>query len=124
MFLTLYENEWQAKVSSIAACILSEQKWNSPEVLPLTEDLAKLSKYLNTKLNEDSVKLRNKPDSSLWLSLCRATLARVILFNKRRAGEAAELRLEAYTGRPNWQTSFNEEISASLSQNEQELAKR
>ncbi len=49
---------------------------------------------------------------------------RMIVFNKRRSGEASRLRVNVYNARPDWTSAQNKEIESSLSPHEKELAKR
>jgi hypothetical protein len=46
------------------------------------------------------------------------------MFNKRRGGEASELRVETYKKRPDWRKANSTEIMKSLNKFEQELSKR
>ena len=45
-----------------------------------------------------------------WRKLSKLTMARLILFNKRRGGEVSRLLLKTYKERPNWKESMNNEI--------------
>ena len=65
-----------------------------------------------------------RPDVRTWRELSEMVLNRLILFNKRRGGEAARLRVETYTNRPDWQKSTSQDVVASLSGIEQQLFKR
>ena len=53
-----------------------------------------------------------------------STLARLVMFNKRRGGEASKMLLESYHQRPDWKQVNNPEIMASLSGFERELSRR
>lgn len=46
-FLTLYENEWTESVSSHAHSTLNERKYNKHLIIPLVEDVKKLSNFLH-----------------------------------------------------------------------------
>ena len=56
---------------------------------------------------------------------CHSWLYRVlIIFNKRRGGEASKLLLSAYQRRPNWNEEVNRELESTLSPVEQHLKHR
>lgn len=54
--------------------------------------------------------------------LASLTLTRIILFNKRRSGEASKMTLMQYSARPNWEQLGTEETKNSLSPFERKLA--
>ena len=58
--------------------------------------------------------LTDSPLYSTWRSLAQNVLARLIIFNKRRAGEVARLTLATYKDRPDWKGTGHSEIKASL----------
>jgi len=55
------------------------------------------------------------------LELCLASL---VIFNKRRGGEASRLLMSAYTDRPVWSEIANQEIVRSLTDMEKRLLRR
>ena len=127
-YLELHDSEWTSKVSSAALHTLGERKFNKPEFFPLTSDLVQLRKFqideikaLTTKVNGTE---HTQPASTTWASLAEVTLTRLILFNKRRGGEAAKLLVESYRNRPSWNTVGIQEVQKSLNPSEQQLIKR
>ena len=48
-FFKLMHNEWKDVISSIALATLKTNKFNKPEILPITEDLVILKKQRDTK---------------------------------------------------------------------------
>lgn len=104
---------------------LSERKYNKVNVLPLAEDIDKLRRYIDEKVTKTSSDLKKDPKSSeRWAFLAKLLLARLVMLNKRRGGEASKLTLKSYNSRPDWTQACNAEIMASLSMFEQELCKR
>ncbi|KAL3854696.1 hypothetical protein ACJMK2_013954, partial [Sinanodonta woodiana] len=99
-FLELMDAEWADKISSIALTTLKTNKFNKNDLLPLTSDLVKLKAIFET------------------------TLAKVVIFNKRRGGEAAQLLLETYAKQGFWKSKANVEILNSLSSVEKKLFSR
>lgn len=57
---------------------------------------------------EDSVKVEQ------WANLAKATLTRVILFNKRRSGETAMLQIKQFVNRQDW-SACSSDMKKSLS---------
>ena len=51
---------------------------------------------------------------ALWRELSEIVMTRIVLFNKRRGGEVAQLLLSSYETRPNWSELANREIVDSL----------
>ena len=97
--LMLYEAEWADSVSRSALFTLEENKWNKPQVLPLTGDISLLHKYLKSQSEEVAEALTECVTSTSWQSLAKLTLTAIILFNRRRSGEAQRLRIDAYRAR-------------------------
>ena len=75
-------------------------------------------------IKESGKALEHHPVVDNWSMLARATLTRLVMFNKRRGGEASKLSLKGHLERPDWMKANSKEIMASLNQCERELAKR
>jgi hypothetical protein len=97
---------------------------NAVQVLPLAEDMKKLRKFVEEGITEHSRQLKLSPTSKNCTALARLLLARVVMLNKRRSGEAAKLLLNSYQGIPEWRKSATSEILSSLSPLEQRLSQR
>jgi len=121
-FLTLLNNEWSEKVSSHALRTIHTKKFNKPTDIPLTEDLVQLVK----KIQEEMLTLtkQDELDPTNFRRLSELTLARIILFNKRRTGEASRMTVEAFgqAKLAKAQHSTNKELLQSLSPLEKQLA--
>ena len=122
-FLDLYEADWTTKISSRSLASLGSRKQNKVEYLPLAEDLALLRKHLDEKIESVSKELTQGKKSEAWNRLAKATLARIIIFNKRRSGETATLEIEQFRSRPNW-TSVSSSLKESLTPLERRLCER
>lgn len=94
-FLTLYENEWTESVSSHAHSTLNEKKYNKHLIIPLVEDVKKLSNFLHQQAYELRAEIE-VGKSDLYPELAQVCLAQVILFNRRRSGEAERMTVSAY----------------------------
>ena len=84
----------------------------------------KLRKFQLEKMEELHQRLQIFPNTEIWRELATICLSRMIVFNKRRSGEAARLRIDVFNSRPDWNKNQNEEITSSLSPQEKELCKR
>ncbi|XP_041913478.1 uncharacterized protein LOC121724972 isoform X3 [Alosa sapidissima] len=96
-FKQIYRTCWNENVSSSALKTLSEAKWNTPQLLPFTEDVKKMHMYMDQKQKEAYQQLTNEESSRNWVDLAEVTLAQLILFNRRREGEVSKMRLTAFT---------------------------
>ncbi|XP_041914388.1 uncharacterized protein LOC121679609 isoform X3 [Alosa sapidissima] len=96
-FKQIYRTCWNENVSSSALKTLSEAKWNTPQLLPFTEDVKKMHMYMDQKQKEAYQQLTNEKSSRNWVDLAEVTLAQLILFNRRREGEVSKMRLTAFT---------------------------
>ncbi|XP_067038855.1 uncharacterized protein [Acropora muricata] len=83
-FLDLYEADWTSKISSRSLASLGSRKQNNIEYLPLAEDLSFLRQHLDSKIVAVSKVLTETKKVESWSKLAKATLARIIIFNKRR----------------------------------------
>ena len=95
-FRRLLESEWSSRISHHSLTTLSTRRFNKIDVLPLAEDLDKLRKYIDRVIKESMESLQNHPTLEDWSLLAKATLTRLVMFNKRRGGEASKIPLEAY----------------------------
>uniref|UniRef100_K1PTK9 Uncharacterized protein n=1 Tax=Magallana gigas TaxID=29159 RepID=K1PTK9_MAGGI len=120
-FLQLYKDEWEYRVSSHALSALHGAKFNKPMYVPLAEDVIVLNKYLKQKACSCCTLLHAKKDlATNYSNLIEILLAQIILFNRRRSGEAQRIKIEDLeNGLQN--NSLDEEIKKSLSSFEQEL---
>lgn len=122
-FLTLHEVEWTEKVSSIAHQTTKEKRFNKKDMLPVTEDLISLQKFLDTKLREYTTLLNTEKTISNWRNFAKILLCKVQSFNFRRGNEASKMLLAKFLERANWR-QCNSEIVNTLQTFEQEIAKR
>ena len=122
----LVEMNWSDEVSRSALRTLTRNKMNKPRLLPLTEDIVKLSKHLKEEAAKQCVIIENASDSdniqAAWKLLNEAALASIILFNRKRAGEVSKMSLSSYEEK-RCQGNGQKMITESLSILEQELSK-
>lgn len=95
-FLTLFETEWNNDISGHAITSLSEKKYNKPLLLPVVKDVVKLNNYLTTEIEAVCENIIEHFDVSLYGKLAQLCLAQLILFNRRRSGEAERMKLQEF----------------------------
>lgn len=123
-FKELFENEWTDKISSQALQTLKDRRYNREDLLPLTADIAKVTRLACERIEKHSALLKTEINKRNWTTLAKAIFLAVTIFNKRRGGEVARVHLSCYENRPNWQQIQNDEMTASLTKVERKLVQR
>ena len=123
-FITLFGIHWSNRISSTALKSLADNKFTKAEQLPVTEDLLKLKSYLI----DDMVLMMQRIDAGAevqdWRQLAEDTVARILIFNKKRCNEAAKLTCQLYLNRPDWNAAQIEDIRSGLQPIEKVLCNR
>lgn len=119
-WLELYGHEYNNVVGKPALEDAAAKKWNKPRLLPTTEDVMKLNKYIKTCADKAENKLRNKFDQSSYDTLSKSLLLQIMLFNRKRVGESERLLLQDFHKRQNIQK--DSELYNSLSNTEKIIA--
>ncbi|CAC5406034.1 unnamed protein product [Mytilus coruscus] len=120
LFLDLYKGEWGDRISSLALDSLSTAKYNSVQLLPLVEDVAKLSSFINREKQDAKQRDCQNNHVDTYARLCKLVLSEVILFNRKRSGEVQRLTKQSFLDsllNPN----VDEEIKKTLTGFEQQL---
>ncbi len=120
-FRRLCSSEWAGHVSHAALATLSKSKFIKPSTIPFTQDVQLLHQYLEKKSVEAFESLKNHESSQTYAELAKVTLAQVIIFNRRCAGEVSKMMLECFKKRN--QTEIHEDIALGLSPFEQKMSK-
>ncbi|KAK3745627.1 hypothetical protein QZH41_011480, partial [Actinostola sp. cb2023] len=123
-FEQLMTNEWNNKVSYHSLAELSNRSRNKINLLPLTNDLTLLRKHLLSQINILAKSLKANPSLNLWQKLEEYLICRLIIFNKRRGGEASKMLVKEYQSRPNWKTAQTAAITDALQPLEKKLSER
>ncbi|XP_048036265.1 uncharacterized protein LOC125261742 [Megalobrama amblycephala] len=118
-FIKLIESHWRTNISSQALNTLQQGKWNKGDTIPLTEDVMSLQNHLNCVERVAKQKLKEDENISDWKVLAETLLCQIILFNRRRVGEASKLLLASYASRS--VKPPNEDVVKSLTKLEQQL---
>ena len=105
------------RISTVSRSTLRENQYKRPRLLPLIEDVVKLSGKIEEKLSEMT------QDINSYVDIVQLTLAQVILFNRRRSGEAERMKLSDYETAVKNKTEPSMEVQKSLSKFEVHLCK-
>ncbi|KAI3373346.1 hypothetical protein L3Q82_006647 [Scortum barcoo] len=95
-FKELLECSWSSYVSTNAHSTMEQRRWNKEDCVPLTEDVITLQNYLRKIEDESKAELKKCVSTTAYKRLCESLLAQIIVFNKKREGEASRLTLETY----------------------------
>lgn len=120
MFLGQYKDEYDERVASLARECLASSKFNNVKYLPLVEDVAKLSKHLDSEINNIKKDIGKMDKIMAYKDFCKLVLAQVILFNRKRSGEAERLKKDDFLN-CSLKQSVDEEVSKSLTEFEKHL---
>lgn len=112
-FLELFSTSWCDEVSSSTLRMQQLNKVNTKTLLPTVEDLDKLTKFIETQLDQDLE----------YTKLQKFVVASLLLYNKRRPAEVTEMKINEY------RRSFDnrddrEEIISTFSSEEKAMAER
>ncbi len=120
-FALLYQESWKFDIASQALTQINQTKWNSPQILTFTQDVQKRHCYLSEKQQKQLDALQEEPSPLNWKELAKVTLAQVILFNRRRAGEVSRMPLSVYLSKDTTET--HEDVNLALTALEQKLCR-
>ncbi|XP_063052959.1 uncharacterized protein LOC134447434 isoform X2 [Engraulis encrasicolus] len=122
-FRHIYNAKWNELVSAAANRTLEMAQnpgnWDSPLVLPFTDDVRKLHSYLDDKSQEYYKALSTNASTENWANLTKVTLTKIILFNRWRSGEVSKMLLSSFIVID--QSEPNSEVIAGLSSLQQKL---
>ena len=117
-FVDLYKMQWAKKVSSHALRTMTQKHKHESNMLPLANDLQKLQTYLRSTASVALANLQNEVTLTDWTTLSGISLAQLVLFNRRRGGEAQRLTVADYSARVRNQ---NDSLADGLSEFEKKL---
>ena len=123
-FSILYKVEWSIKIFSASLRTLGDNKFNKLQLLPTTEDLVKLKKFCEDSTLHSKAELKSSPSLNNWRELAEVTIARILVFNKRRGDEPSNLLIQRYESRHNYAQAVHSDIQKSLSPLEKQLMHR
>ena len=123
-FKQVFDAEWRFRVNAISTKKIIKAKRSEVRVIPLTEDLQKVRTYIMENMKKSYHDLKDSNNASHWMTLARFTLARLIVFNKRRRAEVKDLKVAQYKDRPVWQDDDSGELGLALTPMDKMLAER
>jgi hypothetical protein len=91
-FLKMYSCDWKTSIASKALASLAKAKYNKTQLLPLVEDVVKMNNFISDRAE----KVRNSWTVNSYAEFAKLCLAQVILFNRKRSGEAQRMTVECY----------------------------
>ena len=123
-FIELYEFQWTQKVARHALTTLQEAKWNRGDdnCMPVAADIQKIHTYLEAETERRTKDLKDHLSRETHKKLAEAVLTNVILFNRRRQGEASLMTVDAYRSATMADKTDHPEVTAALSAFERQLA--
>lgn len=121
-FKHLFDSEWGYRVNAPSRKRKRVANLNKPSKIPSTSDLVKFRDFLIFEMKESEQIVESTQDHLAWNRLAKATICRLILFNKRRVAEVEDLPVEDFQKRPKWTST--EEFEESLTDMEKTFAKR
>ena len=124
-FIDLLDEDWATDISTVVLQTMAVKRFNRPKRLPLTKDIQKLHAYLEERAQDLHKQLSESQTENMpvWRDLSEVTLAQIVLFNRRRGGEAQRIEVEQVQQGLSAK-NLQEEIMHGLSRFEQALAKK
>lgn len=117
-FMAVFKRRWKYTISTNAEISRKRKAMQKPVVMPDDDDI----RIMNEKVAELEELYYNDLKKTVTIEnyerLCQITIAKMILFNRRRAGEVARAELEFYLNRPNNQNTMSPEILSQLTETE------
>ncbi|XP_072566873.1 uncharacterized protein [Paramormyrops kingsleyae] len=118
-FKKLCSSKWSELVSHTALTTLSAMKFNKPSTLPFTQDVQLLHEHLEKTSRNAFSSLTENVCPTHYAVLAKSTLAQIIVFNRRRAGEVSKMHLKHFYERD--QTDLHKDVAMGLTNFEQKL---
>lgn len=119
-FLNLCDSDWKEHITFSALETLQMNKSQKAHVLPLTEDVKKLTQRMAEERERCAKALRSSPSAATWHLLAKVVLANIIMFNRRRSGEASRMLLSQFEA-AKCRTVPEDDVTAALSDFERSL---
>ncbi|XP_048048612.1 uncharacterized protein LOC125269706 [Megalobrama amblycephala] len=121
-FKELLDKMWSNYVATNAHSSMEQNKWNKDESVPLTKDILVLQNHLRAIEDKAKADLKQTVTVAAYKRLSESLLAQVIVFNKKREGEASRITLEMFLKADSGQV--NKDIYETLSPVEKILSHR
>lgn len=122
-FLYLMESQFTAVISKRVKESQQQKRREKNHKIPSKNDVRLLSEFLNSERKTCFDEITANFSTENWVKLSELTLASIIVFNRRRVGEAQNILMSNFHGRESIETS-NEELFRSLSEEAKKVARR
>lgn len=124
-FKKIVSSQWSTEIGSLALKDLNEKAASKPKLLPFTEDIIKLKKFVEQIAEDCYAQLQNTKSEELFRTLAETTLVLTILHNRKRVGDIQYLEWETYRQQTHQTvSSIQTELATSLTENEKFLTKQ
>lgn len=91
--MKLMEMEWSLHVTRLATITLQTRRFNKEKMLPDPDDLVDLTNSVKKEIKDmDFPEISKSPDVASSRKAVQLAQTRLLLFNKRRAGEIEGIR--------------------------------
>lgn len=95
-WIDLLKSEYNVAVAKQARRSLEERKWNKPRLLPLTEDILKLNKYVKSVIENTKRILEDEFNYIEWANFNKAVMIQTMIFNRKRAGDVQRMKIQDF----------------------------
>ena len=123
-FSKIFNLEWEKKVSSISLRCLDDNKFDKVQLLPITDDLMLVRKYLKDNIPSATRELEINPSVDTWRTMAEITAIRLTMLNRRRISEVFGMLLSKFNKRNENKNAEMDEIKDSLTPLEKRLLSR
>ncbi|XP_066600560.1 uncharacterized protein [Prorops nasuta] len=123
-FLKVKKANYTAEVNKTVIESQSKIKRHKRVILPTSNDIKKLTVYLQCKQNEALESLKEDFSHAVWRSLAESTLISVQLFNRRRPGEVERIYIDDFNNYEQLSKKTHPETFESLSEEGKKQASR
>ena len=83
-------------MSGHALRTLEKGRYNKEELMPLTEDVHTLQKFLDAQIETLKRSLMDDPSPGTYKAFAEVILTRLLLFNRRQQGEAGRMKIDVF----------------------------
>jgi len=119
----LMKIEWADSISGECKQLIKERTRPEKLELPTTADVVKINEGLERKLREILHKFTAKKSAENYRNLQKTLLCQTIVHNRKRGTEVSTARIADWNSAQKVRASHTEEMIASLTPDQQELAK-
>jgi hypothetical protein len=123
-FQDLMKNDWGVTVTTACHFGIKERRRNEKPCIPTTDDNVKFADHCKSKLKSALREFEEDHSVANYRALQKATLVRMLQFNRRRGGEVAEVRIEDFNAALDRSVLIPDVIFKRLTPEQQEAARK